>query len=144
MSELDERRLHDGRGNAAATDVDLHRRSFLDLGREERERDPLLEHRREVSARHLARGFAGDEHRAPFARHLASIYDETAQAARDAAFLLGEQRVASAEVTLVEAGNPTQTCLERRDVRTELVAVQWQACLEPQRVARAETGRLRP
>ena len=45
------------------------------------------------------------------------------------------------KVGLVPTDDPAQAGLQRRDARTQLVAVQRQAGLEPQRVARAQSGR---
>ena len=66
---------------------------------------------------------------------------EAAQPAGDAAVALGLERRPAAEVALVEAHHPAEPGLQRRDARPELVAVQRQPGLEPQRVAGAEPGR---
>ena len=57
-----------------------------------------------------------------------------------AAVVLGLERGAAAEVALVEAHHPAEPGLQRRDPRAELVAVERQPGLEPQRVAGAEPG----
>ena len=72
------------------------------------------------------------------ARRAAALGGDAAEAAGDAALLLGLERRSAAEVALVPAHHPAEAGLQRRDARAELVAVQRQAGLEPQRVAGAE------
>ena len=70
--------------------------------------------------------------------------EQAAQTARHTALLLGEQRLAPAELALVEAHHPSQPGLQRRDAGPELVAVERQPRFQPQRVACAEPRRLYP
>src|SRR5205823_12094321 len=75
------------------------------------------------------------------ARWLAAGREQAAQATSGAPLALGFERAPAAEVTLVPAHHPTKAGLQRRDAGPELVAVEREAGLEPQRVARAQTGR---
>ena len=79
----------------------------------------------------------------PVAQRLPAVGDQAAQPACRAvgAFLL--EGGPPGEGALVPADHPTQPRLERRDARTELVAVQRQARLEAQRVAGTQSGRER-
>src|SRR5437588_2244806 len=136
----DERRLHDVGADHSAPNLDVDPPAGLDVGREEGERDPALEHGREVAARNLAGAGTVDEHRLPLAWRLAAVDEETPQAAGDAPLPLRLQRGAAAEGPLPPADHPAQPGLERGDAGAELVAVQRQPGLQAQRVARAEAG----
>ena len=98
---------------------------------------------REVAARDLADRLAVDEHRL-VARGAAGGPRWRCRGAGGPtpALLLGRQGVAAPEVALVPAHHPAEAGLQRRDARAQLVAVQRQAGLEPQRVAGAEPGGL--
>ena len=75
------------------------------------------------------------------ARRAATSVANADELALDAGVALGEQCSPAAELRLVEGDDPGQVGLQRRDAGTELVPVQRQPGLEPQRVASAEAGR---
>jgi hypothetical protein len=78
------------------------------------------------------------------ARRTTTLDAEAAQHAGHAALALGGQGLATAEALgLVPRDHPAQAGLERGDAGPELVAVQRQARLEPQRVAGARARRAR-
>ena len=140
--DADERGGDDGAGQGGAADVDRHRRPVDDRRRDEAEGDAVAEHRGEVAARDLA-----DEHR----RRRRSRTRRGAAAGprwrcptrcrRTPASRSASRASRPAELRLAPRHDPAQTGLQRRDARAELVAVQRQAGLQPQRVAGAEPGR---
>ena len=102
---------------------------------------PALERRRQVAARHHADALAVDQDRAVGPRRAAALDLEAPQPAgrRPARARPARRRVAP-EVALAPGHHPAQAGLQRRDAGAQLVAVQRQAGLEPQRVAGAEPG----
>ena len=128
----------DGRHSPSAQcDVDLG--ADADLRRQEGERDPPLQHGREVAARDLARDLAADEDGVLGARRPASLGEQASQGAATARTALGFQRLAATEGALVPADHPPEARLQRSDARPELVAVEGQAGFETERVAGAES-----
>ena len=132
--EVTRRGWDDFGGEVGAAEVDLDRGAFLDVRREEGEGDALAQHGREVAAGDHAGGLAVDQHRTAVAGRPAAFHQQPPQPPRHASLALGLERRPAAEGPLLPADHPTQTGLERRDPGAELVAVQRQAGLEPQRV----------
>ena len=88
-------------------------------------------------------GCAVDEHRLVGAGRAAALDGEArAGGGPTPRSLSAASGVPAPEVALVPADHPAEPGLQRRDARAELVAVQRQAGLEPQRVAGAEPGGL--
>ena len=137
----DERRLGDARPAPRGPRTSISTASpSASVGRQERERDPPLEHGREVAAGDLADDLAVGEDRVPGARDLPAVDASPRRRRATPRSRSATSGVAAPEVALVEAHDPAQPGLQRRDARAELVAVQRQPGLEAQRVARAEAG----
>ena len=62
----------------------------------------------------------------------------------DAALTLGLERGTAPELGLLPADHPAQPGLQRGDARSQLVSVQREAGLQPERVPGSEAGRLHP
>ena len=107
-----------------------------DGGRQEGQPDAVAQHGREVAAGQGPGRLAVDQHGAAFARRAPALGGDAPQAAAHAPRPLRLQRLLPPEGRLVPAHHPRQTGLERGDAGAELVAVQRQARLQPQRVGR--------
>ena len=122
---------------------DGHRVAVEQLGLrlDQGQADAPFAHGRVVAAGHRADTAARDVDLGAVAQGLAPLAHHAPQPAARAVGPLLLQRGAADEVPLGPAHDPAQFGLERRDARSELVAVQRQARLEAQGVARAESGR---
>ncbi len=114
------------------------------LAREERQRDPLAQGRREGPGGHRADRRVAGEHLHARARDATAGRDETTQHAVRALRLLGDQRVLAPERVLLPADRPPQPRLHGRDVEADVLAVQRVAHLRAQGVAGAEPARQQP
>src|SRR5215469_4161729 len=74
----------------------------------------------------------------------AAFHDEADDAIVVGSGFLTCERVLTDKIWFAELHRPVKPCLQRRDRLVELVAVQRHARLEPQNIARAETGGLEP
>ena len=128
------------RGRAGAADVDHDRGADLGGRRHEREGDAVPEDRREVAAGDHADRLIVDEHGTIGARRPPALGGDAHQRRRDARGALGCKRLAPTELVLRPRDDPPEPGLQRGDARAQLVTVQWQGCLEPQRVASTEAG----
>ena len=135
----EEREAHDdARQRVAAPHLDRDRIAVGHIGWKERQCDPVLEHRGEVAAGHLANDLSVDHHLLFSAWRPPPFSPDAAQLAGDASLLLDRKWTSAAEVVLVPTHHPTETGLERRDARTELMAVQREPGLESEGVARPQ------
>src|SRR5699024_5473999 len=116
----------------ATPNVDHDRITDLDVGFEVGERDAPIEHRGQVAARHGAHGPLPHPNLLARTRGPAPLTEQRPQPSRDALLPFGEEGLASGEVPLVPADDPSETGLQGCLPRLELVAVQWQAHLQPQ------------
>src|SRR6185295_4328191 len=96
------------------------------------------EHRREVAARHLAHRHTVDHHRVVRTRRATPVDQQPSEPPPDTTLTFGLERPTTAELALVPPHDPTEAGLERRDPLPQLVAVEREPGLEPQRVACAE------
>src|SRR5690606_737265 len=133
----------EGRGDdpgrrPGAADVDDDLVARLDVGTEEGERDAPAEHRRDVPAGDDPHLLAVEEHPAVGPGRPPALDLEAPEAAADAALALGDEGVVAEEAALAPGDDGVEARLERCDAGAELVAVQREPGLEPQRVAGAE------
>ena len=141
---LDERRADDPTGCACRARRSRPRSpsSIARGGVDQRQRDALLQRRRERPAGHLADRRAGSaEHGHVGTRDAALERLEAPQQPARAVLLLGDQRVPSPERVLLPPDRPGRARLHRGDRQRQVLAVQRVPRLGAQRVARAETGR---
>ncbi len=104
----------------------------------------MPEHRSVVAAGDAPDGLPGVAEDRPLPRGLPAFGGEAAESALEPAFALGLERTASPEVLLLPADHPVEPGLQRGDARSELVPVEREPGLEPQRVPCAESGRFDP
>src|SRR5690606_2742290 len=136
-------RAVEGRGDdpgrrPGAADVDDDLVARLDVGPQEGQRDAPAEHRRDVPAGHDPHLLAVEQHRAVGPGRPPALDLEAPEAAADAALALGEEGVVAEGAALAPGDDGLEAGLQRRDAGAELVAVQREPGLEPQRVAGAE------
>ena len=123
-----------------APHVDDHVVAHPDIGRQERQRDALAQHRREVAAGDHADLVVAPTDRAAVAGRAALLGQKAPQPPARPGLALGLQRGPAPEVALVPAHDPAQAGLERSDAGTQLVTVQGQPGLQAQGVARSQPG----
>src|SRR5919204_214224 len=137
------RRLHYRSGNLFSADADGETGPDLrERRRDIREGDVLLHGRPERAARDLSDDLAAGDHLVPVPRDAALDHESRDTPAWSALFRRGD-RVASEEL-LVELARPAEPGLDRVGRLVDVVAVEREARLEPQRVACPEADRLRP
>src|SRR5579862_5845186 len=129
--------LDDLRAPRLPADVDHQLGSgFAPLGRDVAEADADVEHRRERTARDLSAAF--DRHPLPWDRLLG--HDERDEPSLRPVLLDRAQALDAAELR-VERARPTEPRRDRVPLRADVVAVEREADLQAQRVARAQPTR---
>src|SRR6056297_3498359 len=137
-----ERRPDDTHGQVPPADI--HRQGFFRPGIDAGERDRSADSGAEAAARDLADRSVAGEYRLVIAQHAPALQHEPHETARHPGFLLPLQRRTADEVPprRVEGHGPAEVRFQRCRRLIHVRAVEVEAGLQPQRVARAETAGL--
>ena len=131
------------RGGGAA-EVDLDGAPSSTSGGRKARAMPCPSIGREVAAGDLADHLAVDQHGAAVPGRPAALDQQPPQPPATPRSRSASSAARPRNGALLPADHPTQPGLQRRDARAELVAVQRQPGLEPERVARAQPGGREP